>query len=177
VLPGLSSAHPGLVLPHPGAPRCSQSSLRCAEVFPNLSQSLPLYSCSSHQRSHLLWSLAGMPSSGLMLSWNRHIYVYTPPTFTHSWRLPVSKLHFADVVFILVYGWSLSCGVNSARFPWCSSRYTVGAFCPGVRSGPVVKVFGCCLLSRQWGQCLSFRYDIGAFSSGIRSVHVISVWV
>jgi len=75
-LPGLSSALPGLALALPdllsalpdfslalpGALRCTQSSLQRTEVFSNSSQSLPWYSCTSHQRSQLLWRPAGMPS-------------------------------------------------------------------------------------------------------------------
>jgi len=90
-LPDMSSALPGLLpaLPHlspaladfspalpdllptlPGAPRCTQSSLQCSEVFSNISQSLPWQSCTSQQRSQLLRKPARMPSYGLILSWN-----------------------------------------------------------------------------------------------------------
>jgi len=51
-------------------PRCAQPSLQHSDVFPNWSKSLPWNSCSSHQRSQLLPRPAGMPSKGLILSWN-----------------------------------------------------------------------------------------------------------
>ena len=56
-----------------GSPRCTQSSLRCTEVFPNQSQPLSWYSCTSHRRSQLLWRPAGMPSYSLILSWTWRI--------------------------------------------------------------------------------------------------------
>ena len=98
-LPDLLSALPGLLPALPGAPRCTQSSLRRSEMFSNLSQSLPWNSCTGHRRSQLLRRPAGMPSHCLILSWNWRIYVYTPHTLRHSWRLPVTKIHFADVCF------------------------------------------------------------------------------
>ena len=62
VLPDSSLALPGWLPAHPDAPRCTWSSLRCSEVFPNLTKSLQWYFCTSHQRSQLLWRPAGMPS-------------------------------------------------------------------------------------------------------------------
>jgi len=73
LLPALLDLSPALLdlsLALLGAPRCTQSSLRRSEVFPNLLQSLPWYSCTSHQRSQLLRRLAEMPSYSLILSWN-----------------------------------------------------------------------------------------------------------
>jgi len=87
---------PDLLPVHPGSPRCNQSSLRFSEVFPNLSQSHPWYSSTSHQRFQLLRRLAGMPSWGLILSWNWYIQVDTPHPLRHSWRLPVTKINIAD---------------------------------------------------------------------------------
>jgi len=76
-LPDLSPALPDLSSPLPdfspalqSAHRCTQSSLRCSEVFRNLSQSLQWYSCTSHPRSQLLWRPAGMPFYCLILPWN-----------------------------------------------------------------------------------------------------------
>jgi len=86
------------------APRCFQAcgwrSLAClrrSEWFPNLSQSIEWYSWSSNQRSQWLWRPARMPSYRLILSWNWRIQVNTPHPLSHSWRLPVTKIHFADV--------------------------------------------------------------------------------
>jgi len=95
VLTGLLSARPGLSPSLPGASRCTQSSIWCSEVFPNLSQSLPWYSCTSDHRSQLLWWPAGMPSKSLILSWNWRILVYTPHPLRHSCTLPVTKIHVA----------------------------------------------------------------------------------
>jgi hypothetical protein len=67
-LPDMSSGLSDLLSALPGAPRCSQSSLRRSEVFPNLSQSLPWYSCTSHHRSQLLRRPARPPSHSLILS-------------------------------------------------------------------------------------------------------------
>ena len=111
VLPGLSSALPGLSLSLPdlslalpgsspalpGAPRCTQCSLRHSEAISNLSQLLPLHSCTSHQRSQLLRRPAGMPSYTLIPSWHWRVYVYTLHPLRHSWRLLVTKIYFADV--------------------------------------------------------------------------------
>jgi len=60
-LPDLSSALPGLSLALPGAPRYTESSLYCCEVFVNSSSPLPWYSGTSHQRFQLLRRPAGMP--------------------------------------------------------------------------------------------------------------------
>jgi len=103
VFPDWSSVLPGLSPALPGAPRCTQSSLQCSEVFPNVSQSLTWSSCTSHQRSQLLSKTASVPSQGLILSWNSHIEVYTPHPLRHSWRLPVTKIHFADVYTMFAY--------------------------------------------------------------------------
>jgi len=98
VLSGLLSALPSLLPVLPGAVRCTQSSLWHSEVFLNLSQSLPLYSSTSHQRSQLLWRLAEMPTQGLILSRNCHIRVFTPHPPRFCWRLPVTKRYFADTM-------------------------------------------------------------------------------
>jgi len=71
----------------PGGPRCTQSSLLWSEVFPNLTQSLPWYSWTSHQRSLLLSRPAGMPSLVLYSSnidtskFTLHILSDTPGGF------------------------------------------------------------------------------------------------
>ena len=65
--PRLVTSTPRLVA---GTPGCTQSSLRRTKVFPNQSQSLPWYSCTSHQRSQLLRRPAGMPSYSLILFCN-----------------------------------------------------------------------------------------------------------
>jgi len=96
-LRGLLSAIPVLLLVLPGAPRCTQRSLRHSEVFPTLSYSLTRHTCTSDKRSQLLWRPAGMPNSGLILSWHSHFSVYTPHPIRHFWRRPESKIHFADV--------------------------------------------------------------------------------
>jgi len=96
-LPDLSSALPDLSPALPGAPRCTQSSLRRSEVFTNISQSLPWYSCTSHQGCQLLRRPARMPSYGLILTWNWRIYVYTPHPLRHIWSLPETKIHCAEV--------------------------------------------------------------------------------
>jgi len=95
VLPGFSSALPG-------PPTCTQCSLWCSEVFSKWSQSLPWHYCSSHQICQLLGRPAGMPSWSLILSWHLRIHVYIPHSYTHSWTLAVTKIHFADVV-----GWNV----------------------------------------------------------------------
>jgi hypothetical protein len=68
--PGLVTCASRLVA---GPPRCTQSSFRRTEVFPNRSQSLPWYICNSYWRSQLLWRLPGMPSYSLILSWTWRI--------------------------------------------------------------------------------------------------------
>jgi len=78
-----------------GSPKCTQCSLRPSEVVPNLSQSLPLPSCSCHQISQLLWRPNGMPSQGVIVSWNWRFKVYTPHPLRHSWRLGVTIMDFA----------------------------------------------------------------------------------
>jgi len=82
-------------------PRWSQACCRCSQVISSFSQSHPWYSHTSYQRSQLLTWPAGMPSYGLTLSWNWHIYVYTAHLLRHSWRLQVTKLHFADVHWVV----------------------------------------------------------------------------
>jgi len=96
VLPELSLALPKLSQALPGASRRQQCSLQHSEVFPNLSQSLPWYSYASHHRSQLLGRPAGMPTYGLFHSCNRCIHVYTPDPLRQFWRLPETKIHFAD---------------------------------------------------------------------------------
>ena len=66
----LVTSAPRLVASTPG---CTHSSLRRTKVFPNLSQSLPWYCCTSHWRSQLLRRPAGMPSYSLILFWNWRI--------------------------------------------------------------------------------------------------------
>jgi len=90
---GLVTGAPWLV---PAAPRIGADALWRSQVFSNLSQSLPWIFCTSHQRSQLLWRPAGMPSLGLILSWNWPISVYTPHPLRYSWSFPVIKIHFAD---------------------------------------------------------------------------------
>jgi len=93
-VPRLITSAPRLIA---GTPGCTQSSLRRTRVFTNLSQSLPWYSCTSHQGSQLLRRPAGMPSHSLILFWNWCISVYTPHPLRHFWSLPETKIHFADV--------------------------------------------------------------------------------
>jgi len=56
----LSTAHPDLSPAHPGAPKWTQCSPLHSEVFPDLSQSLPWYTCTSNQKSQLLRRPAGL---------------------------------------------------------------------------------------------------------------------
>ena len=91
--PRLVVSAPRLVI---GTPRCSKWSLWHSEVFSNSSESLPWYSCTSHQWFQWLWRPARMPLYSLILSWNWRIQVYTPHPLRHSWSLPVTKIHFAD---------------------------------------------------------------------------------
>jgi len=39
-----------------------------------------------------------MPFSGLILSWNRCIYAYSPHLLRYFWRVPVTKINFAHTV-------------------------------------------------------------------------------
>jgi len=98
VLSNLLQVLRGVLLTLPGARRCTQSSYQWSKIFPNLSQSLPWYFCTSHHWSKLLRSPVGMPSEGLILSWNNCILVPTPHPLRHSWKLPVNEMHFADGV-------------------------------------------------------------------------------
>jgi len=50
----------------------------------------------SHRRSQILWMVVRMPSSGLILSWNWRIPVYTSHSLIHSWRLTKTEIHCAD---------------------------------------------------------------------------------
>jgi hypothetical protein len=93
-----SQAFPGVSSALPGALWHTESSLWRSEVLPNLTPSLPLYACTSHHISQLLWRPAGMPSPNLILSWNWRISVYPPHPVTHSWSLPVTKIHFTVIV-------------------------------------------------------------------------------
>jgi len=97
-LPGLSPALPGVSSALPGPPRCTQGSRWHSEEFPNLSQWLSWYSCTSHRRSQLLRRPARMRSWGPILSHNWRIKVYTPHPLRYSWRLQVTKICFADEV-------------------------------------------------------------------------------
>jgi len=86
---------------------CSQTALLSFEVLSDLSLALsdlsqalpgvPRCSQACRRRFQILWTPAGMPSYGLILSWNWCIQVYTPHLLRHSWRLPVTKIYFADV--------------------------------------------------------------------------------
>jgi len=96
-LPVMSMAHLDIspVLPH--GLRCTQSSLRCCIVFRNLSSLLPLSSWTRPVRSQLLLRPAGLPTYGLILSWNWCIQVCTQHPLRHIWRLPETEINFADV--------------------------------------------------------------------------------
>jgi len=73
MLPDLSSALLGFSPALPGAPRCTQCSLQCFEVFWNLSQLLEWHSSTSHQRSQAIWRPAAIPAYGRILSRNWRI--------------------------------------------------------------------------------------------------------
>jgi len=75
---------------------CSQCSLQHSDIFPCLSPWLPCCDCSSHERSKVLWRPASMPSDGLILFTHRLFQICTPLALTHSWRLPVTKIHCTD---------------------------------------------------------------------------------
>jgi hypothetical protein len=81
--------------------RSTWSSLWHTEVFTNLSQSLPWYSWTSHQRCQLLRRTAGIPFNSLILSCNWRIYVYIPHPLWHFWRLLETKIHFAHTACII----------------------------------------------------------------------------
>jgi len=73
-----------------GAPRFVAGALKCAQACCRGPQAC-------RRRSQLLRRPAGMHSKGLILSWNCCIWLYTPHPLRHSWRLPATKMHFADV--------------------------------------------------------------------------------
>jgi len=82
-------------------PRCSQACLWRSKVFSNLSQSLQWYFCRMHQKSQLLRWPARISSYSPTHFWNWPILVYTPHPLRLSWRLPVRKIHFADIQITL----------------------------------------------------------------------------
>ena len=79
-------------------PRCTQCSLWCLDMFPQLSQWLPWYCWTSHPRFKLVWRPVGMSFYGLIISSNWHFSVVTPHPLRNSWRLPVTEIHFVDDV-------------------------------------------------------------------------------
>ena len=81
-----------------GAPRVVAGAPKGLAGAPRWSQACCRRTLAFHWRSQLLWRPAGMPSYGLILSWNLRIQVFTPHPLRHSWRLPVTKIHFADVL-------------------------------------------------------------------------------
>jgi len=75
----------------------SETALLWLEVLPFIT-GVPSCSPACHQCSQSLWRSAEFPSQGLILSWNWRIQVYPPHPLRYSWRLTVTKIHFADVV-------------------------------------------------------------------------------
>jgi len=88
----------------PGAPKVHSAAPRCSQTYHNHFHGTPVpvirdpsHFCTGYQRFQFLWRPARMPSYGLILTWNWGIQVYTPHPLRHSWRLPETKINFADL--------------------------------------------------------------------------------
>jgi len=82
--PDFSTVFRGVPRVLASAPKRSQAWLRCTQAYSRCSQ--------------ILSRPAAMPSNGPILSWNWHIYVYTPNPLRNYCRCPVEKIHSADVI-------------------------------------------------------------------------------
>jgi hypothetical protein len=112
-----------------GAPRQDASSSRCHVSGPRCSEACRWCHYTFRRCFVLLSWPAGMPSWGLILSWNWCIYVYTPHPLRHSWSLPVTIIHFADVYKVKykpykvnlfsIWGINILVSKNSNVVAWC----------------------------------------------------------
>jgi hypothetical protein len=94
VFPNMSSVLPGVVRIVDSTPRCGKELRKFSLAHRGVFNRIPITPSALLYQWH--WRSAGILSDGLFRCRKWLTLAYTPHTLWKSWRLPVTKIHFAD---------------------------------------------------------------------------------